>query len=197
MSWAWVQDDTNFVDINATTIAKAFTSNVTAGSLLVVLVTHNGGTGTATCADSLGQTFTLAVGPTQTPDTTFNQWIFYFPNSSAGANTVTVTFSVNSNRSRLAILEYSGIATTSPLDVTAAANGTSAAPNSGAATTGSANELIFGGAISFQPDTTAGAGFTSRQAADGFDRPEDKNGAAAGATARRLRVRPISGSPRW
>ena len=42
------------------------------------------------------------------------------------------------------VLEYSGLDTASPLDVTAGAVGTGGTPSSGAATTKSAKELIFG-----------------------------------------------------
>ena len=54
---------------------------------------------------------------------------------------MTVTFSQAAAFPDVRILEYRGVTT---LDVTAGASGNSAAANSGAATTTSANELIFG-----------------------------------------------------
>jgi len=180
-AWAWVQDDAIYDNVASTTIVKAFTSSVTAGSLIVVQVSANTTTGTATCADSLGQTYTLAVGPTVNATFGYSQWIFYFANSAAGANTVTVTFSVSINSKRLHILEYSGLATSAVLDVTAAATGYSATPASGAATTTTNNQLIFGGGFMDSSDIAAGTGFTARQAADGYIKPEDKNGATAGS----------------
>ena len=58
------------------------------------------------------------------------------------------------------VLEYSGLDQTSPLDVTAGAAGTGTAANSGAATTTSANELIFGAGMTASAYTAAGTGFT-------------------------------------
>ena len=72
------------------------------------------------------------------------QAIYYAKNIAAGSNTVTVAFNQAAAFVDVRILEYSGLDTTSPLDVTAGAAGSGASANSGAATTTSANELIFG-----------------------------------------------------
>ena len=72
------------------------------------------------------------------------QAIYYAKNIAAGSNTVTVTFNQAAAYVDVRILEYSGLDPTNPLDVTAGAAGTSTSANSGAATTTSANELIFG-----------------------------------------------------
>ncbi len=184
MAWAWVQDDSIYDTQGSTTVVKAFTTNVTAGSLIVVKVSANTTTATATCADSLGQTYSLAVGPTVNASlggSGFTQWVFYFANSAAGANTVTVTFSASIPFKRMVIVEYSGLATSAVLDVTAAATGNSASPDSGAATTTANNELIFGGGITDSGNIGAGTGFTAREAPDAYSKPEDKNGATAGS----------------
>ena len=72
------------------------------------------------------------------------QSIYYAKNIAAGSNTVTVTFNQAAAFVDVRVLEYSGLDTVSPLDVTAGAAGSGTTGNSGAATTRSANELIVG-----------------------------------------------------
>ena len=90
------------------------------------------------------------------------QAIYYAKNIAAGSNTVTVAFNQAAPFVDMRILEYSGLDQTSPLDVTAGAAGTGTAANSGAATTTSANELIFGAGYTVSTYTGAGTGFTAR-----------------------------------
>lgn len=187
MAWAFVQATAVASGSgSATTVALAYTSNVVAAHLLVAYVTYQdtAQTVTATCADSLGQTWSAAIGPTRNSGLGggWTQYIFYFANTVAGADTVTVTFSASVAFRRLDILEYSGIATTTPLDVTSGAIGSGASTkSSGSATTTQNNDLIFGGGITDAGDIAAGATFTSRASSDSFERSEDKNGAVAGS----------------
>jgi hypothetical protein len=82
------------------------------------------------------------------------------------------------------ILEYSGLDTTSPLDVTAAATGNGTSASSGAATTTYANDLIFGADLTVTYTSGAGAGFTSRVITDpDSDIAEDKIVTATGSYA--------------
>ena len=112
----------------------------TAGDLNVVVVGWNDTTATVqSVKDSAGNTYSLAIGPTS--GTGLQQSIYYAANIVGGSNTVTVTFSRRRRYPDIRILEYRGVTT---LDVTAGASGSSTAANSGAATTTSANELIFG-----------------------------------------------------
>ena len=71
--------------------------------------------------DSPGNTYSLAVGPTSA--TGLQQSIYYAKNIAGGSNTVTVTFNQAAAYPDVRILEYSGLDTSSPLDVTAAAAG--------------------------------------------------------------------------
>jgi hypothetical protein len=82
------------------------------------------------------------------------QSIYYAANIVGGSNTVTVTFSQAAAFPDVRILEYRGM--------TAGASGNSTAANSGAATTTSANELIFGANTVFTGNISAGSGFTTR-----------------------------------
>jgi hypothetical protein len=162
-SISFVQAATGPTSIQAlnSTVAVAYATAQTAGDLNVVAV----GWGDTTSAvssvtDSRGNTYTRAVGPTVNAG---QQSIYYAKNIAAGANTVTVTFNQAASYPDVRILEYSGLDTTNPLDVTAGAVGTGTAASSGAATTTVANELIFGtGTAGGNGFSAAGSGFTSR-----------------------------------
>ena len=97
--------------------------------------------------DTLGNTYSVASNDFD-PSNRQGLAILYAPNIRAGANTVTVTFGVSGGYRRIVVGEYSGVATTSPLDVTAHnhAAGTTAANGvtSTAATTTVNGDLIFG-----------------------------------------------------
>ena len=94
---------------------------------------------------------------------------------------MTVTFNQAAAYPDVRILEYRGVTT---LDVTAGASGSGTAANSGAATTTSANELIFGANMVATTTKTAGSGFTSRiiTSPDG-DIAEDKVVTTAGSNS--------------
>jgi hypothetical protein len=91
-----------------------------------------------------------------------SQSIYYAKNIVGGANTVTVTFNKAAAVVDVRALEYGGLDTVSPLDLTAGAAGTGTNGNSGAATIHSANELIVGAGMTAGAFTKAGVGFTSR-----------------------------------
>ncbi len=71
------------------------------------------------------------------------------------------------------MLEYSGADTTNPFDVSAAGVGSGLTANSGAASTTSANELVFGAGMTFDVYSTAGSGFTNRVITNFGDIAED------------------------
>lgn len=133
----------------------------------------------STVQDSLGNAYTLAIGPTR--GTGLSQSIYYAANIKAGSNTVTVTFNQAAAAPDIRILEYRGVVV---LDAKAGATGSSTAPNSGSATTTSANELIFGANTVWTTNKAAGTGFTSRiiTSPDG-DIAEDKIVTTAGSNS--------------
>lgn len=157
-----------FVQMNAATpqaasssVAVTYPAAQTAGNLNVVEVGWNDATSSVnTVTDSSGNGYALAVDPTS--GTELRQSIYYAKNINAGSNTVTVTFSKAAAAVDLRVLEYSGLDTANPLDVTAGAAGTGATGNSGSATTNSANELIIGAGMTAGAFTKAGTGFTLR-----------------------------------
>src|SRR5262249_24473654 len=117
--------------------------------------------------------------------------ILYAPNIRAGANTVTVTFGVTGGYRRIIVSEYSGIATTAPLDVTAKSQGTATsaanAVTSTAATTTASGNPIFGVTMDDSGNfatINAGTGFTRRASLNGMAiATEDTVQTAAGSIA--------------
>ena len=132
--------------------------------------------------DSLGNSYVLAAGPVK--GTALTQSIYYAKNILAGSNTVTVTFSKAAVFPDVRILEYKGLSTTAPLDVTAGASGTSGSNStvsSGSATTTSANELIFGAGITNGGFSKAGTSFKSEVITADGDIAEDEVVSAKGS----------------
>jgi hypothetical protein len=163
-----------------TTVSATYATAQTAGDLNIVAVGWNDTTSTVqSVKDSLGNTYSLAIGPTKS--TGLQESIYYAANIVAGTNTVTVTFNQSANGPDLRILEYRGVAM---LDAKAGASGSGSAANSGSATTTSANELIFGADMVATTTGSAGSGFTSRiiTSPDG-DIAEDKVVKTAGSNS--------------
>jgi hypothetical protein len=162
------------------TVSVTYPAAQTAGDLNVVVVGWNDTTSTVqSVKDSAGNNYSLAIGPTT--GTALRQSIFYLSNIAGGNNTVTVTFNQPAVYPDVRILEYRGVTT---VDVTAGASGSGTAANSGAATTSSANELIFGANTVATTTGAAGSGFTRRiiTSPDG-DIAEDKVVTTAGSNS--------------
>jgi chitodextrinase len=148
-----------------TTVNVTFTAAQAVGDLNVIVVGWNDSTAVVnTVTDRSGNTYTRAVGPTVVTGA-LSQSIYYAKNivaATAGANTVTVTYSVAAQYPDIRILEYSGADLNSPVDVTAASTGRSATSGSGSATTTNATDLLFGANMVGSFTSKAGTGFTSR-----------------------------------
>jgi hypothetical protein len=160
--------------------AVIFTSNNTAGNLIVVGLAFDDVANFSSISDTNGNTYVQA-----SPELTYpggGAWksdIYYAKNIKGGANTVTVNLSTNGHP-EVYIHEYSGLDTASPLDVTASSTDFSANPDSGSATTYSANELIFGWGRIQNAGPVPGAGFTTRSTLNG-NITEDKVVSVAGS----------------
>src|SRR5258706_1112557 len=162
----------SFVQVNsatpqssATTVTVRYASAQAAGDLNVVVVGWNDATAlVSSVADTLGNTYVRAVGPTVRAGSA-TQSIYYAANiaaAAANANTVTVTFNVAAVNADIRIAEYRGIATSNPVDVTAAAVGSSTSTDSGAATTTNANDLLVGANVVQKHTSGPGTSYTSR-----------------------------------
>lgn len=184
---AHVQSPTAATAFSGTSINLAYGSNVTAGGLLVCYIYANHGI--STVADSRSQTFTAAVNVTD--NATYSLAIFYYANTTAGADTVTVIFAGAITYASLQCSEYSGVATSSPLDKFASNSqtdpGTGAnAVTSGSVTTTTDGQLIVGWSSALVVGTetiTAGTGFTGRTNVFGDTLHEDQVQTSAGAIA--------------
>jgi fibronectin type 3 domain-containing protein len=183
---AYIQSSSTGSNTAAATIARAFTTTVTAGDAIIVALSWDtsAGSNVPTVTDSLGNTYTRA---TYAADARHNQAlaIFYAVNVKGGADTVTAHFGVNQAYRRILIQEYRGIAAVSPVDVTASAIGSGTTASSGSALTTTAGNLVFGAIADDSGTTTitAGAGFTRRQFTTSDTASEDLIQTSTGAVA--------------
>src|SRR5260370_4416869 len=149
------------LDLTATTSGSvAFASPNTAGNWIAVCI--RGGFSSSqvfTISDSNGNTYQQAA-QVGFPTSAVTLAMYYAENIKGGANTVNVTMSV-SGPLRVAILEYSGVATSNSLNLKVAATGTSASPNSGNLTTTTNGDLLMGTIASQNTEVfTVGSGYT-------------------------------------
>ena len=113
---------------------------------------------TITVTDTRGNSYKKAIQFNETSDGN-TVGIYYAENIGGGANTVKVT-DTSSATLRFAILEYSGVATSGSLDVTATATGNGTAANSGSAVTTASGDLLLGTIMTSDPENyTAGSGY--------------------------------------
>lgn len=160
MAWAFVQAATK--DAGTSPLTLAFPSNVVAGNLLLVLVSH-ATSSNASISDTRGSTWAKATDHYNAGND-YKGELWYALAASSGANTVTVTVTGGSNE--LIIAEYSGAAGASVLDVVANAEGTSTAADAGAMTTTVNGDLIVAGTLSLGA-ITAATGFTQDKSLTG------------------------------
>jgi hypothetical protein len=137
-------NDGGWTDITSSTTIASTGPNVTipAGSLIIINVGALSTTTIATCADTAGNVYTLAVSVTSNNERLYQ---FYCPNSLAlVAGTITVTFNATNAHKIMAIGHVANALTSSPLDKTASSTGTSTAPTVSTATTTFGNEVAVG-----------------------------------------------------
>jgi chitodextrinase len=163
----------SFVQVNYTTPQSPitaptvpFTSAQSAGDLNVIVVGWNDATAQVqSVTDTSRNIYVLAVGPTVNPAFA-SQAIYYARNiqsASAGANVVTVVFNQPAQNPDIRIAEYRGLDVTSPVDVTAAAQGNSTSSSTAAVPTTSANDLLVGANMVLLGQTDGpGPSFTNR-----------------------------------
>jgi hypothetical protein len=171
----FIQDDGQTFDPFNTARTVTFTSNTTAGSM-VIAVYRGGNADELTVTDNNGSTYVMCV-----PGTASGIAIHAAYNITGRAGHV-VTFTLgttNSNSGDIVVLEYSGMAAASAFDVGAEDNIFTANASINTAAIAQAVELIFG-AYSSSATPTAGAGFTLR-INQGVLWTEDKNSAAIAA----------------
>ena len=162
---AFVQGNYAVPQTATATVPVTFNAAQAVGDLNVAIVgwTNSNVAQLTAVVDSRGNAYQLAVGPTVTG--TRAQAIYYAKNivaAPAGGNIVTVTFTAAAQHPDVRILEYSGIDTTSPLDVAVGGTGTNNSSSTPAVTTTNARDLLVAGNNVATWTTAAGTGFTKR-----------------------------------
>ena len=160
-------------------INLSFPSNNLAGDLLIASVRVSHGA-TVSVSDSKNGTYIQAakILDAGVPADTY---IFYFSNSQAGANSVTLTLS-GSTSDVLQISEYSGVATTNALDQANSLGGYAGSPIGPSITTTNSGDLIYGVAILGNASLGAGSGFSFVNNGDGgYDADEYQVQTSAGS----------------
>lgn len=140
-------------------IALAYTSNVTAGSLLVACVMGTDGTSVSGVSDGVN-TWTADKTAAFNTNVNFRTAIYSAPNAAAGATTVTASFTITC-RCAIHLFEFAGAATASPADANNDATGNGTNPTLSVTTVG-ANDLIIGAVNTYDNawTITAGTNFT-------------------------------------
>jgi YD repeat-containing protein len=146
-------------------LTATFSAAQSAGDLNVVAIGWGSTSiGISSVTDTKGNTYTLAVGPTVV-SSVGSTAIYYAKNivaATAGSNMVTVHFSSGVPYPDVRIAEYSGINTTSPLDVTVTGSGTGTTSATSSVTTTNANDLLVGSNWVLSGTTGPGTGYTQR-----------------------------------
>jgi|GEM_PF-890409 len=131
------------LDAGSVQNTSASFTNTTAGNLIVVAL-RKAAPQTCSIADSRGNNYVLVTTVDQPDDHRDHLW--YAKNIYGGATTVTISCP-QVGTTRVALHEFSGIDTGSPLDRVSTnldSTGTSAIASAGSMTTSQANELVFG-----------------------------------------------------
>ena len=163
---ALVQRTSQDSGTGTSSVTLSFRSNNTAGNFIAVIVRAGSSGEALSVSDSKGNLYKKAVQLDVTLDTPKGHTlaIYYAEKIAGGPNSVTVSGSVYASL-QFAILEYSGVATSQSLDVTAAVQGSSTFADSGSATTTSSGELLLGGISAADAQhLAAGSGFTAEEA---------------------------------
>jgi uncharacterized repeat protein (TIGR01451 family) len=153
-----VQQNVNGNESSTSNISVSFTSNNTPGNFLIVTGSAARPASTLSISDTLGNTYTAAMGPVTDPAQDVTVYIWYVANCKGGANTVKITLS-GTAALEIHVSEWAGLATTSPVDQIASATGTGTSVSSGSQITTVNGELIFGYGWVFNT-ASAGTGFT-------------------------------------
>jgi hypothetical protein len=173
------------------TIAQAFSAANTAGNLIVVAVSWGDNPAPNIRAPTRSATPIWSPSTISTRAIARASRLCTRSTVAPAPNTVTVTLGTTGGYRRVIVSEYSGIATTAPLDVTAKSQGTSTTAANGAtstaATTTANGNLIFGVTMDDSGNfatINAGTGFTRRASLNGMDiATEDSIQATAGSVA--------------
>jgi hypothetical protein len=166
---------------SGTNAAATLPSTANAGDLIVVWVRFGAVPCTASVSDTLGNTWT-PVSDAMVSDSTHGAnkgagaQMFYTINQATGSDTINVTYSASVPRRCIIASEYTGVASSNPLDGEVhALDTTSTSVSVGPLTTSNTRDLLFACSMSDSGDAgpwTPGSGYTLRQS-DLRDAAED------------------------
>ena len=184
----WVQGGSVSTGSKVATVTITLTRPVAAGDLLAGWFGQYDSTGLVQVSDSVNGPWTRGPASTTFASGAGDLSLEYLQNSAAAPAGLVITVSAaNATYLQAALGDYTGVATTSALDVAFASNGNSATVDSGPTTPVGAGELVIGGIItggapgSVTPGTTQGLPFTMRtQNSSGSSDLEDVLASAAG-----------------
>ena len=174
MSWAFVQSR------SVVASSLVFNANVGAGNFLVAMTVTTSGSSVTTFSDNNGGTWVTDIDGQDAGDGNTLS-IGHSANHGAGSTTITASPSPGA-AAFIIIAEYSGIETSSPLDVSAwqVVSGSSYSSGNTAATA-AANELVIGTSYDVGLGIlSAGSGFTLREAPVVSFGLEDKDSGGVG-----------------
>ncbi len=150
------------------------------GDLNVVMVGWYKTGAVASIADTAGNDYAVAVGPTMTGSDDEYQTIYYACGIAAGVDVVSVLFDSPNQDPDVRIAEYSGLRTSGCLGATVANTGGGTAVDSGAMPAG-ANELLVGADKVYNLTATGDPSFHTRTITGFGDIVEDVVTTAAGS----------------
>ncbi|HYR87936.1 MAG TPA: LamG-like jellyroll fold domain-containing protein [Terriglobia bacterium] len=141
----------------------AFSTNTTAGNLIIVGLYIGPSASITSVKDSQGNTYQQIGSTVASPSGNESAALFFAGNIRGGSDSITVTTSAVPAYPGFAIylFEYKGIRTVSPLDGAAQSSGSSSSVSSGTITTTATGDLLFGFCIS-DSSCSKGSGFTAR-----------------------------------
>jgi len=154
---AFVQSAEATAGTSVTSLTCAYSSNNGSGNLLLCGVRIGGNTAaTITYSDTKSNSWSAVTTQGQTTDG-HEAGMGYAPNSAAGANTVTASQNGTASSLYMLIAEYSGLATSAPLDkyASAQANGVTTTTSGATGTTTNSTELLFAISTNSNTNTTA------------------------------------------
>lgn len=163
---AHVQSSPNGGVCASTACNVLYTSNTTAGSLLVSTCSWSAaGSPFISITDTQTNTYNLGKSHTITNDANAIMRVDYAMNTAGGSTNSTQCLITNSSTIRSTVSEFSGVATSAALDKSASAQGSGTSAASGSVTPVEDNELFFVAARtdgSLSNTWTAGTDFTMR-----------------------------------
>lgn len=165
---------------SGTSLGLTYTSNVTAGNLLVAGVSWHSTTETASLSDGInGAWTTVAASLASNGVPGYRSQIFYRKNAGSGSTTVTATITGSVTFIQLDLLEYSGGDTSAPLDTANGGTGTTTAVSVSLTTTAN-NDLVV---VHILASGTASPGtpvYTERLNTAGNQTDDDTDAGTAG-----------------